>query len=71
MDRRVLLCWLAWTAPLHAGRRRKLDKKACAAIERKMKRLESRLRASHSAKQGRNLRRRARELQLKRFRQCR
>lgn len=71
MDRRVLLCWLAYAAPLRADRRRKLDKKACAAIDRQLKRLESRLRQSHSAKQGRNLRRRARELQLKRFRRCR
>jgi len=70
MDRRVVLLWLAYVAPLQAGRRKKLDKQACAAIDRRLKRLESRLRAGHSAKQGRNLRRRARELQLKRFRQC-
>jgi hypothetical protein len=36
-----------------------------------MRRLESRLRQGHTAKQGRSLKRQARELQLKRFRGCR
>jgi len=71
MHRRELLLLILCAAPAYAGRRDKLSKKKCAAIDRRIRRLESKLRQGHSAKQGRTMKRQARELQLKRFRHCR
>ena len=48
----------------------KLSRTECKAIGKKMNKLQSQLRQSHSAKQGRRYRQRMRELQLKRFRHC-
>lgn len=77
MNRRTLLCCslLACSliqAPLaHARRPPKLSKKQCKAIKQRMQKIQSRLRQGYSAKQGRRYHERLRELQLKKFRQCR
>jgi len=71
VHRRDLLLWILLAAPAYAGKQQKLSKKKCAAIDRRIKRLESKLRQEHSGKQGRTMKQQARELQLKRFRQCR
>lgn len=71
MRRRELLLLIWFAMPACAGRPEKFDRKQCAAIDRRIKRLESRLRQGHSARQGRALKRRARELQLRRFHHCR
>lgn len=66
-----LMPLLLLAKPVRADRPKKLNRKQCAAINKRIKRLDSRLRQGHSAKQGRAMKRQARELQLKRFRQCR
>jgi hypothetical protein len=71
MQRRDLFLLLLFAVPGHADSRKKLSRERCAAINKRIKRLESRLRQGHSAKQGRSLKRQTRELQLKRFRGCR
>jgi len=71
MQRRDLFLLILFAVPGHADRRKKLSSERCAAINKRIKRLESRLRQGHTAKQGRSLKRQARELQLKRFRGCR
>ncbi len=71
MHRRELLLLALCATPGYAGRRKKLSKKSCAALSKRLRRLDSRLRQGHSAKQGRTLKKQARELQLKRFRFCR
>jgi len=71
MHRRNLLLLILFSASGFAERHKKLSKKSCAAINKRIKRLESKLRQGHSAKQGRNMKRQARELQLKRYRHCR
>ncbi len=45
--------------------------KKCAAIDRRLEKVQSRLRAGYSVKQGRKLKTRRRELEKQRFRQCR
>lgn len=52
-----------------AGRER--QRKACAKLARRMRRLQSRLRAGHSNRQGRRYREQLRDLQLERYRRCR
>jgi len=69
--RRELLLLILFAVPGYAGEHKKLDKKKCAAIKQRIRRLESRLRRGHSAKQGRTMKQQVRELQLKRFRRCR
>ncbi len=71
MYRRELLFLLLFAAPVCAEKHKKLGKKKCAAIDRRIKRMESKMRQGHSAKQGRTMKRQVRELQLKRFRHCR
>jgi hypothetical protein len=71
MQRRDLFLLILFAVPGYADKRKKLSRERCADINKRIKRLESRLRQGHSAKQGRSLKRQARELQLKRFRGCR
>jgi hypothetical protein len=71
MHRRDLLLLILLSVPGYAEKHKKLSKKSCATINKRIKRLESKLRQGHSAKQGRTMKRQARELQLKRFRHCR
>jgi len=49
----------------------KLSKKECKTLDRRIKRLASKRRQGHSARQARAWKRQARELQHKRYRQCR
>jgi hypothetical protein len=66
-----LFLLILFAAPGHADSRKNPSTERCAAISKRMRRLESRLRQGHTAKQGRSLKRQVRELQLKRFRGCR
>lgn len=47
------------------------DRKACEKVKRDIARLESRMRAGYTAKQGRRLEERLRELRVRRYRVCR
>ena len=67
--RRQLLLTLAWL-PGTACAHHKLSKEQCERLNERMAKLQSRLRQSHSAKQGRRYRERMRDLQLQRFRKC-
>ncbi len=71
MQRRYFLLFLLFAASGYAGGHKKLSKKKCVSIKQRIRRLESRLRQGHSGQQGRTMKRQVRELQLKRFRQCR
>ena len=72
MTRRNLLFYaLLMALPAMAERPVKLSKTQCKALARRIRKLESRLRDGHSARQGRSLNRQKRELQLQRFRGCR
>ncbi len=72
LNRRTCLALLC-CAPVaaHGARRRKLSQEQCRKLRAQLDRLQSRLRAGYSAKQGRKLRARKRELELRRYRQCR
>lgn len=48
----------------------RLSRPECDRLNERMRKLQSRLRQSHTARQGRAYRRRIRELQLERFRKC-
>ncbi len=72
MQRRTLF-WLSflWVPTAIASRDKRSDKKKkCDAINRRLKKIESRMRAGYSAKQGRRLKENRRELVLRRFREC-
>lgn len=69
--RRQMLCLLAIFSPALAARHAKFSPKQCAALEKRMKTIQSRLRQGYSAKQGRKYKAQMRDLQLKRFRHCR
>jgi len=58
---------------VHAARHsRRLKKKRCAALNRQLRRIQSRLRAGYTAKQGRRLKTQRRALELERHqRRCR
>lgn len=77
MDRRRFLlglsCLALGLAPIHrnAADERTARKRRCKRLAERIRHIESRLRMRHSGKTGRRLREQARELQLKRFRQCR
>ena len=71
MNRRYFLILLVTALPATAARRKKLSREQCAALKKRIVKLQSKLRAGYSAKQGVKLRRRQRELELKRYRQCR
>lgn len=64
----LLLC-----APVagRAARKQKLSREQCRKLREQIDRIQSRLRAGYSAKQGRKLKARKRELELRRYRQCR
>jgi hypothetical protein len=62
---------MLFVAPAYADRHKQLGKKKCTALAKRSKQLEAKLRQGHSAKQGRAMKQQVRELQLKRFRQCR
>jgi len=70
MNRKQLIGLAMLLAPAINADNRKLSKDQCDTIDRKMKELQVRMRHGYSAKQGRRYRRRMRELQLRRFRQC-
>ena len=64
----LLLC-----APVavRAARKEKLSREQCRKLREQIERIQSRLRAGYSAKQGRKLKARKRVLELRRYRQCR
>ncbi|MFQ5635686.1 MAG: hypothetical protein ACE5G3_10215 [Gammaproteobacteria bacterium] len=68
--RRAFLFAIAALLPAAAAGHHKLSRKECARISARMKRLQSRLRQGHTARQGRRHHARMRELQLQRFRGC-
>lgn len=71
MNRRaVLLAACLMTTRLAASNHR-LSKARCEKLRQAEQRLQSRLRAGYTAKQGRRYRQRLRELQKKKFRRCR
>ena len=73
MDRRALLSLVLYTVPaaLLADPRKKLTIRQCQSLSRQINRVDSQLRDGHSSRRGRSLKRRRRELQLRRFRGCR
>ena len=73
MNRRHLLALALVCAPgaARSARKRRLSREECQKLREQIDKLQSRLRAGYSAKQGRRYRERMRELQLKRFRRCR
>ena len=71
MHRRQLLWLLLFALPVAAERSSGLTDRQCDALRQRIRKLESSLRDGHSARQGRDWKRRIRELQLQRFRGCR
>jgi hypothetical protein len=71
MTRRHLLGLFFVFSPTINARDQTLSKKQCDALDKQMKRIQSRLRQGYSARQGRKYKARMRDLQLRRFRHCR
>ena len=71
MHRFCLLFLLIVSQPGYTDSKAGLSQKKCAAISNNMRVLQSRLREGHSARQGRDWKRRMRELQMQRYRGCR
>jgi hypothetical protein len=71
MTRRHLLGLFFVFSPAINARDQTLTKKQCDALDKQMKRIQSRLRQGYSARQGRKYKARMRDLQLRRFRHCR
>ncbi len=75
--RKVLLglSGVIFSAPLFGAasrqsKARAAKKKACAKLKRRIRRIESRMRAGYRAKSGRRYRRQLRELNEARYRRC-
>jgi hypothetical protein len=60
----------AFTPAINA-RDQELTEKQCDALDKKMTKIQSRLRQGYSARQGRKYKAQMRDLQLQRFRHCR
>jgi hypothetical protein len=71
VTRRQLFGLLVVVAPAINAKDQKLTKKQCAALDKQMATIQSRLRQGYSARQGREYKTRMRELQLQRYRHCR
>jgi hypothetical protein len=72
MNRRTfLMMTLLYSTGLSAGKKKQLSPAQCQKIRERMEKLQARLRDGGNARQVRTIRRQMRDLQRKRFRQCR
>ena len=70
MNRRQIILLATLLAPAVNAEKTKLSRDQCDTIDRQMKKLQSRMRQGHSARQSRTYKSRMRELQLRKFRGC-